>query len=85
LRMEVIFYEREVPVKPIIDYLNAMEEESITEQVESLANVELRLQGDVASLEELAEKLQTSKEAFRRRLQTAPVKGYRLIGDVLVS
>ena len=72
--MEVIFYEREVPVKPIIDYLNAMEEESITEQVESLANVELRLQGDVASLEELAEKL-----------QTAPVKGYRLIGDVLVS
>ena len=85
LRMEVIFYEREVPVKPIIDYLNAMEEESITEQVESLANVELRLQGDVASLEELAEKLQTSKEALRRRLQTAPVKGYRLVGDVLVS
>ena len=29
--------------------------------------------------------LQTSKEALRRRLQTAPVKGYRLIGDVLVS
>jgi len=36
-------------------------------------------------LEELTEKLQTSKEALRRRLQTAPVKGYRLIGDVLVS
>jgi len=29
LRMEVVFYEREVPVKPIIDYLNAMEEETI--------------------------------------------------------
>jgi len=42
--------------------------------VESLANVELRLQGDVASLEELGE-----------QLQTAPVKGYRLIGDILVS
>jgi len=85
LRMEVIFYEREVPVKPIIDYLNAMEEESITEQVESLANVELRLQSNVASMEELKERLQTSKEALRRRLQTVPVKGYRLIGDVLVS
>jgi len=85
LRMEVIFYEREVPVKPIIDYLNAMEEETIAKQVESLASVELRLQGDVASLEELTEKLQTLKEALRRRLQTAPVKGYMLIGDVLVS
>jgi len=74
LRMEVVFYEREVPVKPIIDYLNAMEEESIAKQVESLANVELKLQGDVASLEELGE-----------QLQTAPVEGYRLIGDVLVS
>jgi len=62
-----------------------MEEETIAEQVESLANVELRLQSDVASLEELTEQLQTSKEALRRKLQTAPVKGYRLIGDVLVS
>jgi len=51
-----------------------MEEETIAKQVESLANVELRLQGDVASLEELGE-----------QLRTAPVKGYRLIGDVLVS
>jgi len=65
---------REVPVKPITEYLNAMEEETVAEQVESLANVELRLHGDVASLEELGE-----------QLQTAPVKGYRLIGDVLVS
>jgi len=33
----------------------------------------------------LTTQLQTSKEALRRRLQKAPVKGYRLTGDVLVS
>jgi hypothetical protein len=33
----------------------------------------------------LAEKFQTSNEAVRRWLQSAPVKGYRLIGDLVVS
>jgi hypothetical protein len=53
--------------------------------VESLARAGLRLESDVVSLEELAEQSQTSKEALRRWLQTTPVKGYRLIGDLLVS
>jgi len=85
LTMELIFYEKEIPVKPIIDYLRGLEEESVVKQVEALAGAELRLQGDVVSLEELKEQLRTSMEALRRRLRTAPVEGYRLIGDVLVS
>jgi hypothetical protein len=85
LRVEVIFYEREVPVKPIIDYLRAIEEEGIAKQVESLATAGLRLESDVVSLEELTEQFQTSKGAVRRWLQSAPVKGYRLIGDLLIS
>jgi len=85
LKMEVIFYEREVPVKPVMDYLRAIEEGSIARQVESLASAGLRLESDVVSLEELAEQFQTSKEGVRRWLQTAPMKGYRLIGDLLVS
>lgn len=85
LRMEVIFYEREVPVKPIMDYLRGIEEESLAKQVEALASVKFSLQGDVVSLEELTKQLQTSKEALRRNLQTVPVKGYKLIDDILVS
>lgn len=85
LRIEVVFYEKEIRVKPIIDFLRGIEEESVAKQVEALASAELRLQGDVVSLEELKEQLQTSMEALRRRLQTAPAEGYRLIGDVLIS
>ncbi len=85
LKMEVIFYELEVPLKPIVDYLEDMEEESIAEQLVLMANVELSLQGDVVFLEELAKKLQTSKEVILRKLETTPVKGYRLIGEILVS
>jgi predicted nuclease of restriction endonuclease-like RecB superfamily len=85
LTMEVIFYERDVPVKPVIDYLRAIEEQNVAKQVESLASARLRLEGDVVSLEELADKFQTSNESVRRWLQSAPVKGYRLIGDLLVS
>ena len=85
LGMEVIFYERDVPVKPIVEYLGRMEEESIARQVEALSNAELSLQAHVVPLEGLTEQLQTSKEALRRRLQAAPLKGYRLIGDYLVS
>jgi hypothetical protein len=85
LKMEVIFYERDVPVKPIIDYLRAIEEEGLARQVASLATTGFRFEGDVVSLEELAGQFQMSKEAVRRWLGTAPVKGYRLIGDLLVS
>ncbi len=85
LGMEILFYEREVPVRPIMDYLRGIEKENIAKQVEALMGVELRLQDDVVPLQKLTEELQTSKAALKRRLQNVPLKGYRLIGDDLVS
>jgi hypothetical protein len=85
LKREVIFYEREVPAKPIMDYLRGIEEKNIAKQTEALTSVELKVQSDVVSLEKLTKDLQTSEQALRRRLQATPLKGYRLIGDVLVS
>lgn len=85
LKMEVILYEKDVPVKPVIEYLRGMEERRIAEQVETLADAELKMKGDVVSVEELSDQLRTSPEALRRRLQTAVPEGYRLIGELLVS
>jgi len=76
---QLTFYEREVPVKPTIDYLNAMEEKTIAEQVESLANVQLRLQRDIASLEELTTQLERENGGLSQHIIHRTQRGVRIL------
>ena len=98
---EVFFYERRLPLKPVIDRLLELEEEqrrrdeALIEELgpEGLAKaleeaVSVHPQPDRLSLGELASRLGVGVRALREALAqvgTEPLEGYRLVGDELIS
>ncbi len=84
LKGQVIFYEKKVPLKPILEYLKKMDKELVARQSVSLEHVEIAFQEDVVEMQDLAQQFHASAEAMRLLLITRPAKGYRIIGDVLI-
>ena len=85
LQGNVIYYQKDVPLRPILDHLRKREEEALKKQVEELRRVELKVDGEAATLDELASKHNTTPQAIRKIIEEAGVKGYRLIGDYVVK
>jgi predicted nuclease of restriction endonuclease-like RecB superfamily len=78
----LIFFEKEIPLKPVLDYLREMEEKRIESEVTQLKN-QLYLEGDIMSVAELAKKHGTNVEVIKRiALNT---RRYKLIGEQLIS
>jgi hypothetical protein len=82
---QVIFYDKKVPLKPIVDYLRNMEEKTIAHQASTVDPTKLKLEGDVIAVSQLAEQQCVSSDAIARWLAVNPVAHYQLIGSVLVS
>jgi len=85
IKGNVLLYHRDVPLKPILNYLQGKRESSIRKQVEALDLTGIQLVGEVAELREIAEKLGVSQEALRRKIQDVKAEGYRLVGDAFLS
>ncbi|MDD2666112.1 MAG: DUF790 family protein [Methanocellales archaeon] len=84
IKGKVIFYEREVPLKPIWDHLKEREEKDVRREVESLAKVDLEVAGDVIELSKVASEQKVSLEAIKR-VFSATKKEHVLVGDQLIS
>ncbi|MDD5447225.1 MAG: DUF790 family protein, partial [Methanocellales archaeon] len=86
---KVIFYERGVQLKPILDYLKEREEKNVRREVESLAKVDLEMVGDVIELNKVASEQNVSLEAIKRvfsaTINSATRKEHVLVGDQLIS
>jgi len=82
---EVILYRKDVPLKPVADYLRALEERSVGAQVERLRATPIPVKGDALEIADAARGLGVSEEALKRVLAERGVKGYRLLGKMLVS
>lgn len=78
---KLIFFEKEIPLKPVLDFLKAVEEERIKSEMVKLKTI--NLEGDIISIVKLAEKYSTSAEAIKRIAMNA--KGYWLIGNQLIN
>jgi len=81
----VIFYDKKVPVKPIVDFLKHLEETAIVKEVKTIDGSNLNLEGDVIDVPRLADEQAVSAGALKRWLQTNPAAHYRLIGMQLIS
>jgi len=81
----IIYYKREVPTGRIMDLLEEFERRDLTRQVASAKDAEIKLEGEVLEVKEVASKLGISKEALKRILVDRGAQGYRLIGDILIS
>ena len=76
---DVIFYKRRIPLKPIIKILNRIEEERIQKEIDGIK--EIKIDGDIVSLEEKAKEMGISKEA----LSKIKIPDYFIIGDKIVA
>ena len=80
----VIYYKREVPLKPIIDHLREREASIVIKQVEKLKGGEaIALKGDVVSIEEIANQKGVAVASLKMALQDFKPEGYVKVGDRL--
>ncbi|MFX1487178.1 MAG: DUF790 family protein, partial [Promethearchaeota archaeon] len=84
-RMNIIYYKRRVPLKPITSYLKRKEDHLSAEQTEVLLSKGIQIQAPVIEVKELASKLGVLEEAVRKTLQEQQVKGYMQLGDMLIK
>lgn len=76
---DVIFYKRRIPLKPIINILNRIEEENIQKEVDRIA--EIKIEEEIVSLDEKAKELGISKEA----LSKIKIPDYFVVDDKIVA
>jgi predicted nuclease of restriction endonuclease-like RecB superfamily len=81
----VIYYKKDVPMKPIIEHLKERETPILTEQAEMLKGEGIALSGDIVNLNKIARARNVSVESVRIALQDYKPEGYARVGDLFVS
>jgi uncharacterized protein len=85
----VIYYKRDVPLKPIIEHLREREGSVVIGQVEKLKKEggweSITLKGDVISIEEIADQKGVAVASARIALQDFKPEGYVRVGDRFIS
>ncbi len=78
----VIYYKKDVPMKPIIEHLREREASMVREQIEELKKGgAIELKGDVVSIEEIANQKGVGAASVRVALQNFKPEGYVKVGD----
>ena len=81
----VLYYKREVPLKPIIEHLKDREASLLRAQAEALRMETIALEGEIVSLAEFGRERGFSVEAVRLALQDFKAAGYVRVGDLFIS
>jgi len=84
-RLNVIYYHRRIPLRPILAHLEAREERLVKEQTRLLRVDHLILQEPVVEVRELAEKLGVLEDAVKEALGEREFPGYRRLGDMFIK
>ena len=84
-RLNVIYYQRRVPLRPVLAHLKAKEERLVKEQTRRLRAETFAIQRPVVEVRELAEKLGVLEDAVKEILREREVLGYRRLGDMLIK
>jgi hypothetical protein len=82
----VIYYRKDVPMKPIVEHLREREASIVSQQVEKLKEEEaITLRGDVVSMEDIANQKGVALASVRMALRDFKPEGYVKVGDHFVS
>ncbi len=84
-RLNLIYYRRRIPLRPILTYLKTKEERLVEDQTKRLRNRRFEIQKPVVELGELAETLNVQEEALRKVLEERDIPGYTNVGDLLID
>jgi hypothetical protein len=85
-RALVLYYKREVPIRPIIEHLREREASLVKEQVDAFNGGEtIVLKGDVVDIREIASQKGVAVTSVRMALQSFKPEGYVRVGDRFIS
>jgi hypothetical protein len=84
-KLNVIYYQRRVPLKPVLAHLKAREERLVEDQTKRLHDVDFKIEKPVVEVGELAEELGVLKDAVRQVLRERELPGYVRLGDMLIE
>ncbi len=84
-RLNVIYYKRRIPLRPILVHLKAREERLVREQTRRLSAEALPIQKPVVEARDLAEKLGVLENAVKEAFKEKEVPGYIRLGDMLIK
>lgn len=79
---KVIYYKNRVPLKPVVEILQKLEQNKINQEVAKLKISTIKLDKEIVPLSELAKKHKVSEEAIRKSIK---VEGYTLVGNTMIS
>ncbi len=82
---KVIYYNKHVPLKPILDHLRKYDEAITQAQIQALKKEGISLKGDVIGIEDLARSHSVSAESVEVVLQGIDANRYRRVGQYYVS
>lgn len=83
-KLRIIYYQRKVPLKPILLYLQEKENLLVKEQIRFLRTIPFSIQKPVIDIKELADQLDVLKAAVKEILKERQIPGYVRLGDILI-
>ncbi len=85
-RLEIIFYNKRIPLKPLLKILKKKEEAGIKKEIECLEEEMFSdLQDSVIELSKLAKKFDVQEESVKRFLENKKIEGYINLGEFLIK
>ncbi len=84
-RLNIIYYKRRIPTKPILLHLKAREKRLVMEQTKRLKAEALHIQKPIMEARELAERLGVLEEAVKETLMEREFPGYTRLEDMLIK
>lgn len=84
-KLDIVYYKGKVPLRPVLNHLQAREDELRRRQLEQIRGRELKIEAPVVTAAELALRLGVLEEAVMENLRHRDIPGYQMLGDVLIS
>ncbi len=85
VKLNVIYYNRRVPLRPVLAHLKAREEILVKQQTRRIRDESLIIQEPVVEIRELAEKMGVLEGAVKSFLSTKGFPGYVRLGDMFIK
>jgi hypothetical protein len=85
LPVDIIFFEKSVPLKPIVDRLKRIEVDDFSKQLSKASQIQFKLEGDLVELKDISRKTDVSVEALEKHIEERPQSGYIRVCDQLIS
>lgn len=82
---KVIAFEKEVPLKPIVDYLDEKRGAIVAKESAELSSKAVALRGDVIPIVEVAKSLEVLPDSVANAMSARPPEGYSVVGGYLIS